>query len=133
MRETLQKHGFEPQPASEFNAREEGCWLLTPDQFAGMECRVVVRVGGYNYGDANATCRCTSYLIHVTNDTNLGTYSRQKWALQYINPYQAGTRKHREVQNKIDGKFNVYIGSRLPGHIVCSVYIVRLNRLTYFT
>ena len=123
MRETLRKHGIEAQPASEFNTREEGCWLLTDGQFAGMECRVVVRLGvfvrigtGY-YGDVNATCRCTSYLIYVTNTTILERF-KPSTALQYINPYPAGTPERREVQNTIRGKFNVYIGSRLLGHIL---------------
>ena len=49
MRETLREHGIDPQPASEFSTRDEGCWLLTGDQFAGMECRVVVVVGYDNY------------------------------------------------------------------------------------
>ena len=138
MRETLRKHGIEAQPASEFNAREEGCWLLTDEQFAGMECRVVVRVGGVvrvgnavrlgdvvrlgddNYSDANATCRCTSYLIHVADTDSLGRF-KPSTGFQCINPYPAGTHQHREVQNRIDGKFNVYIGSRLLGHIVLCV------------
>ena len=64
MRDTLRKHGIEPQPASEFSTRDEGCWLLTADQFAGMECRVVVVVedAGY-YSDVNAWCRCTSICV----------------------------------------------------------------------
>ena len=106
IRETLQKHGIEPQPASEFNAREEGCWLLTPYQFAGMESRVVVSIGDGYIGDANTPCRCTSYLIYVAHTSYLGDI-KPSTALQYINPYPTGTPEHREVQNNIDGKFNV--------------------------
>ena len=127
MRETLRKHGIEPQPASEFNAREEGCWLLTEDQFAGMESRVVVRLGDGYYDDVNATCRCTSYLIYVTNTADLRDFKKSP-AVQIINPYPAGTHQHEEVQKEIRGMFNVYIGSRLLGHIVCSVYFVKFNK-----
>ena len=73
MRGTLREHGIEPQPASEFSTRDEGCWLLTEARFAGMECRVVVVLGEDIYGGAgvsttaNALCRCTSYLIYVSD------------------------------------------------------------------
>ena len=100
MRETLREHGIEPQPASEFSTREEGCWLLTPAQFAGMECRVVVAVGAYA---ANALSRCISYLVYVSD---IGDIKRREikysTAVQLINPYTAGHPQHRRVQNYID-------------------------------
>ena len=112
MRGTLREHGIEPQSASEFSTREEGCWLLTGDQFAGMECRVVVVVddGGY---DINALCRCTSYLVYVSIIGSIRTRSKQirgnineqikqSTAVQLINPYPASTPQHREVQDFID-------------------------------
>ena len=126
MRETLRKHGIEAQPASEFTAREEGCWLLTDGQFAGMECRVVVVVG-CGYTDTNAACRCNSYLTYVTKMDNTFWDVQERFirspAVKFINLYPAGTAEHREVQYTIDGKFNVYIGSRLLGHIVCFMSI----------
>ena len=106
MRETLREHGIEPQPASEFSTREEGCWLLTPAQFAGMECRVVVAVEHIMincYYDANALCRCTTYLVYVSD---IGDIKRREikhcTAVQLINPYPASTPRQREVQNFID-------------------------------
>ena len=105
-----------------------------------------MRLGGVYYGDANTTCRCTSYLIYVADNSDLERFRqsgaikqpiKQSTAVQYINPYPAGTRQHRYVQNEIDGtpeqnaidnigKFNVYIGSRLLGHtVVCLVYFVK--------
>ena len=101
MRETLREHGIEPQPASEFSTREEGCWLLTGDQFAGMECRVVVAVEYAGYYDVNAWCRCTSYLVYVASDIRMRKI-KQSTAVQWINPYPASTQPHREVQHFID-------------------------------
>ena len=101
MRKTLREHGIEPQPASEISTREEGCWLLTDAQFAGMECRVVVAVdGGYA---ANTWGRCTSYLVCVASIGDIGRRSsKRSCAVQWINPYPASTPQHREVQNFID-------------------------------
>ena len=102
MRGTLREHGIEPQHASEISTRDEGCWLLTDAEFAGMECRVVVAVdaGGY---DANALCRCTSYLVFVSSIDNIRMGKiKQSTAVQWINPYPASTPPHREVQNFID-------------------------------
>ena len=101
MRETLRKHGIEAQPASEFNTREEGCWLLTDDQFAGMECRVVVVVGA-DLREANAFCRCTSYLIYVADLAAIQSFNVKKaMAVHFINPYPPSTYNHRKVQTYI--------------------------------
>ena len=103
MRETLRKHGIEPQPPSEFSTREEGCWLLTEAQFAGMECRVVVAVADVIGSNTNAWCRCTSYLVYVASigDIRMGRV-KNSTAVQLINPYPASTQQHRTVQNYID-------------------------------
>ena len=103
MRETLQEHGIEPQPASEFSTREEGCGLLTDDQFAGMECRVVVTVDYDRSFAANAWCRCTSYLVYVASIGDITMRNiKGSTAVQWINPYPASTQPHREVQHFID-------------------------------